>query len=94
MSSTPYHTVKHLIVTEKGTALAERGTYMFCVHRKARKQQVKQAVETLYKVHVERVRMMTMPPKRRVVRKGIAGERSRYKKALVTLREGDKIVIA
>jgi len=94
MSHIPYHTVKYLMVTEKSSALAEQGTYVFCVDRRARKEHVKQAVEAIYKVHVERVNMMTMPPKRRAVRKGIAGNRTRHKKAIVTLKEGDRIVIA
>ncbi len=94
MIRSPHTVVKHLMVTEKGSALAENGTYVFCVDRRARKTHVKQAVEAIYKVRVERVNMMTMPPKRRAVRKGITGNRPRHKKAIVTLKEGDRIVIA
>ncbi len=89
----PYEVIKRPVITEKSQRLAEEyNQYVFEVDRRANKVQVKQAVETIYDVRVTAVRMMNMPAKaarrwgrRRVVR------RPMWKKAVVTLAEGDEI---
>lgn len=83
------------IVTEKMNAQAEvLRKYGFVVNKKANKVQIKKAVENLYGVTVESVSTMNYPGKRksRYTRTGlIHGKQSAYKKAVVTLREGDMI---
>jgi large subunit ribosomal protein L23 len=78
------------IVSEKSTALQERDKYTFEVDRNASKQQIKQAVELSFHVEVIRVNVITMPPKWR----GPGRRRSQtspWKKAVVTLKPGQKI---
>ncbi len=83
------------IVTEKMTSLGERyGRYGFIVRRSATKQQIRQAVESLYNVSVETVNTMVYAGKRksRFTKAGvIAGKTTSYKKAIVTLAKGESI---
>lgn len=75
-------------ITEKTSSVD--GTYVFVVRREANKTLVRRAVEARYGVNVERVRMLRMPAKER--RRGrIAGWRPGFKKAVVTIRRGQKI---
>jgi large subunit ribosomal protein L23 len=79
-------------VTEKNTSLQVQGKYAFEVDGDANKVQVKEAVEKAFKVTVMSVNVMTVRGKeKRVGRKQIAG--SPWKKAVVTLKAGDKIQI-
>jgi large subunit ribosomal protein L23 len=83
------------VVTEKMNAQADGlKKYGFIVHKKANKVQIKKAVENLYGVTVEAVNTMLYDGKRksRFTRKGyITGKRNAFKKAVITLREGDSI---
>lgn len=83
------------IVTEKMNAQADvLRKYGFVVHKKANKVQIKKAVENLYGVTVESVDTMNYAGKRksRYTRTGlVTGKQTAYKKAVVTLREGDII---
>jgi large subunit ribosomal protein L23 len=83
------------IVTEKMTALGERyNRYGFVVEKKASKLQIKKAVEGLYNVSVDTVNTMIYGGKKksRYTKSGvIAGKTNSYKKAIVTLVEGDTI---
>ena len=83
------------IVTEKMNAQGDiLRKYGFIVNRKANKIQIKKAVENLYGVTVASVDTMNYPGKRksRYTRTGlVSGKQSAYKKAVVTLREGDLI---
>ncbi len=85
------------VVTEKSTALKEDfNRYVFRVDVKANKRQIKKAVEELFEVKVKDVRTAVIRGKRSVVmnRKGrFEGYRPNWKKAYVTLAEGDKIDI-
>ena len=78
--------------SEKSYAASTRGTYTFKVHPDAHKTQIRQAVEQLFEVHVERVNVIKVPakPKRRGAFKGT---RPGWKKAVVQLRAGDVIEI-
>jgi large subunit ribosomal protein L23 len=79
------------LVSEKGTLLAEStNQVLFKVRPEANKIEVKKAVETLFKVKVEKVRMARYLGKVRRVGRNM-GRRAEWKKAYVTLREGDKI---
>ena len=89
--STIYRVIKRPIITEKGLTLKENDrTLCFEVDDNASKTQIQEAVEQLFKVKVARVRTMVVPGKLR--RRGkYSGYRSDWKKAYVTLKEGDKI---
>jgi large subunit ribosomal protein L23 len=79
------------LISEKGTALAESvNQVLFKVRTDANKIEVKHAVETLFKVKVVQVRMARYLGKMRRIGKNI-GRRPAWKKAYVTLKEGDKI---
>lgn len=89
-----YEVIKRPVVTEKANVLTAQRQYTFEVDRRANKALVKQAVETVYGVRVTAVNLANMPAKvakrwgrRRVVRQGT------WKKAVVTLAEGDKIAV-
>lgn len=79
------------IITERATTAQERlGQVTFEVKKAANKNQIKSAVETIYGVSVSAVRTMTMPGK--LKRRGQSiGKRPNWKKAIVQLKEGDKI---
>jgi len=83
--------IKAPLISEKGTLLTENANQvLFKVRTDANKIEVKQAVEALFKVKVEQVRMARYLGKMRRVGKSM-GRRSDWKKAYVTLKEGDKI---
>ena len=79
------------LLTEKITGLREKtNTVGFVVHPDANRIQIRQAVETLLKVKVEKVNIMNIRGK--IKRLGrFSGRRSDWKKALVTLKEGEKL---
>jgi len=86
--------LKRPLVTEKVSALNEKGKYGFIVSIKANKVEIKNAVEQQYGVNVERVNTMRVMGKRksRFTKAGaISGNRPSYKKAIVTLASGEVI---
>lgn len=82
------------LLTERSTILKEKfNQYLFEAAKSAGKTDIKRAIEELFKVQVLKVRTMTMPGKfRRQGKSG--GYRSDWKKALVTLQQGQKIDIS
>ncbi|MBI4375744.1 MAG: 50S ribosomal protein L23 [Elusimicrobia bacterium] len=89
-----YRTIVRPLLTERSTILKERhNQYVFETTLAASKTDIKRAVEGLFKVNVEDVRTMVMPGKFRRYGRG-GGQRSDWKKAIVTLREGQKIDVA
>ena len=89
----PQDIIQAPLISEKGTALTETvNQVLFKVRPDANKIEVKHAVEMLFKVKVEQVRMARYLGKMRRVGKNI-GRRPTWKKAYVTLKEGDKIVL-
>jgi large subunit ribosomal protein L23 len=88
--------IKRPIITEKLTQLQEEyNRYSFVVDRNATKAEVKNEIERLYpEVKVTKINTMIMPskPKGRYTRGGfISGRSKKWKKAIITLREGDTI---
>jgi len=83
------------LVTEKMNELAERfNRYGFIVDRRASKPQIKSAIENLYDVKVQSINTMIYggKVKSRYTKSGvISGKTASYKKAIVTLAEGDSI---
>jgi large subunit ribosomal protein L23 len=80
-------------ISEKGSLLQENNQYIFRVDKRKNKIEVKQAVESLYKVKVLNVNIINQAPRPKKWR-GKTGYRSSYKKAVVTLKAGDKIELA
>jgi large subunit ribosomal protein L23 len=78
------------IVSEKSYDLMEQGRYTFEVHRDARKEQIAQAIEEIFRVRVEKVNTMNVSGKPRRLRYNKGLSRS-WKKAIVTLKAGDTI---
>lgn len=87
---TCYDVVKTLLRTEKGTQMEPQRKYIFHVDKKSNKLEIKKAVEEIYKVKVLDVNTVLVPGKRKRVRQEI-GYTVDWKKALVTLKEGEKI---
>ncbi|MEC7863868.1 MAG: 50S ribosomal protein L23 [Bacteroidota bacterium] len=87
--------IKKPVITEKMTDQSEKyNRFAFVVDRKANKIEIKKAVEEMYDVVVDSVRTMVCIGKKRVrgTKSGmIVGKTSTYKKAIVTLAEGDSI---
>ena len=82
------------LVTEKVSALNEKGKYGFIVNRKANKVEIKKAVEKMYGVTVEDVNTMNYLGKKKArytKSKIITGRTSSFKKAIVTVADGDII---
>lgn len=86
--------LKKPLVTEKVSALNEKGKYGFIVDAAANKVEIKKAVEAQYGVNVEKVNTMNVMGKlkTRYTKAGVlSGRRPSYKKAIVTLAEGEVI---
>ncbi|MFN6945405.1 MAG: 50S ribosomal protein L23 [Cytophagaceae bacterium] len=86
--------LKQPLVTEKVAALNENGKYGFVVDKKANKIQIKEAVEKMYGVNVKEVKTMICAGKSKskmTKTRIISGRTSSYKKAIVTLAQGEII---
>ncbi len=85
-----YEVLRRPLITEKTAMLQAQGKYAFEIAGEANKLQVKQAVEKAFKVGVLAVNVMTVSGKtRRIGRRQVLTPS--WKKAIVTLRPGDKI---
>jgi large subunit ribosomal protein L23 len=87
-----YKILKEPHISEKATVLTDQNKYVFKIMPRANKVETKKAVENLYGVRVKDVNIINVHRKRRVLR-GIEGFKTGYKKAIVTLEEGEKIEI-
>jgi large subunit ribosomal protein L23 len=90
--STSYDIIRRPVITEKGLTLKEQDkTLCFEVSNRASKTQIKEAIERIFKVKVQAVRTMNVPGKER--RRGkFTGYRPDWKKAYVTLCDGEKMI--
>jgi len=82
--------VKYPIITDKATRLLENNQYSFMVDRYSDKLAIKSAIEYLFKVKVVKINTCRLPRKKKRVGKYI-GWKPQYKKAIVSLSEGDVI---
>ena len=88
------HTILNaLLRTEKGVQQSASDKYFFSVKKSANKIQIKKAVEDVYKVKVISVNTQVVPGKLKRVRTQL-GKTPDWKKAVVTLKEGQKIDLA
>jgi large subunit ribosomal protein L23 len=86
--------IKTVRVTEKGTRQSEKlNQYTVKADPRANKIQIRQAVQELFKVKVIKINTMSVRGKVRRQRTAAEGRTSAWKKAIVTLKEGDKIVL-
>jgi len=82
--------VKYPLITDKATRLLETNQYTFVVTRSSNKINIKLAIEYLFNVKVVKVNTCTLPRKKKRVGRYL-GLKPQYKKAIVTLSEGDVI---
>lgn len=89
---TPYQVIGQPLITEKAYKQVETmNTYTFRVHDSASKNDIKASIEHIYKVRPLSIRVQNVIEKGRNQRKLV---RRSYKKAIITLKEGDKIDLA
>ena len=87
-----YDVVKDPHISEKGTFLSAQNKYVFKVYGNTNKPEIKKSVEGIYGVDVIKVHIVNIPPKKRRLGK-TEGFKKGYKKAMVTLKVGQKIEI-
>ena len=91
MKTDPYQILKKPLVTEKSTQMLADGNWVsFKVHSEANKIQIKEAVEKVFSVTVTKVNTLIVPGKSRRFG-GSIGHTKSWKKAMLRLKEGDKI---
>lgn len=89
-----FDVIKTVRLTEKGTRQGEEfNQYTVVADRRANKVQIRQAVQELFKVKVVKVNTLNVRGKARRKRTAQAGKAMDWKKAIVTLKDGDKIVL-
>lgn len=89
-----FQIIKTVRLTEKGTRQGEKfNQYTVVADPRANKTQIRQAVQELFKVKVVRVNTLNVRGKLRRQRTTQAGRSMNWKKAIVTLKEGEKIVL-
>ncbi len=84
--------IKRALITEKANRLREMNVYQFEVVKNASKYHIKEAIEKLFDVEVIDVKTSYLPPKLRRLGRS-TGYKSGYKKATVTIKQGQKIEI-
>ena len=90
VSAQMYDTIVRPVITEKSMLVSENGKVTFVVPLSASKDDVKAAIESIFNVKVEKVNTIRQFGKTKLFR-GRKGERSDFKKALVTLAKGQNI---
>lgn len=87
-----YNVIIRPVITERAYDLMEEGKYTFEVAKKAPKEEIADAVEKLFNVHVLKVNTSNVKPKNKRVRY-IEGKTRTWKKAIVTIAPGEQIEI-
>ena len=89
-----YEIIKTVRLTEKGTRQGEKfNQYTIVADRRSTKPQIRHAVQELFKVKVTKVNTLNVRGKARRQRTAQAGTTMAWKKAIVTLKDGDKITL-
>ncbi|HPN96435.1 MAG TPA: 50S ribosomal protein L23 [Candidatus Moranbacteria bacterium] len=91
-NSIAYRVLMEPWITEAATMMVENNKYVFKVAPKATKGEIKKSIEDLYGVNVAAINTVNIPRKKRIRGRSL-GFKSGFKKAIVTLKEGDKIDI-
>ena len=82
--------IKYPVISDKATRLLESNKYTFMVDRRANKFTIKKVIEFIFNVNIINVNTLNQPPKKRTVGR-FSGKKSQYKKAIITLKDGDSI---
>ena len=85
-----YNTILSPVITEKATKISEKNQYVFKVRIDSNKKEIKEAIEKLFKVKVKSVNTTKIKGKIKIF-KGTKGRRSDYKKAIISLNEGENL---
>jgi large subunit ribosomal protein L23 len=85
--------IKKPLVTERATDLNALGQYVFIVKPRATKPEIRKAIHEIYKVDAISVNVINRPPKRKRFGGVMKGKKEGYRKAIITLKEGQKIEI-
>lgn len=85
-----YRTILSPVITEKATKISEKNQYVFKVRIDSNKKEIKEAIEKLFKVKVKSVNTTKIKGKIKIF-KGTKGRRSDYKKAIISLNEGENL---
>jgi len=86
-------TIVSPVITEKATTLSEFNKTVFRVHKGASKNSIKKSIEKIFKVNVIKINTINLKGKTKLV-KGKKSSRPGYKKAIVTLKKGQRIDLA
>lgn len=86
-----YDVIRRPIITEKSNVMAEQHQYVFEVASNANKIQIREAIETIFDVEVNKVNTMVMPAKRGRRGRKYYWRSNEWKKAVVTLKPGNSI---
>jgi len=90
----PYSVIETILVTERSMELADENKYVFKVNTDANKIDIRAAVESIYDVKVSSVNVMNrLGKKKRMGRSPKVGRRANWKKAIVTLSEGEISIV-
>jgi large subunit ribosomal protein L23 len=84
--------LKYPVISDKTTLILENNKYTFMVDRRANKDMIKKVIEYVFNVSVTRVNTLKSPRKKRTVGR-FSGYRTQYKKAIVTIKDGDTITL-
>lgn len=82
--------IKRPLITDKTTKLLELNQYSFIVDKKATKNDIKQAIQYIFNVHITKINTVRLYPKYKNVGK-FKGKKAQYKKAIFTLKQNDQI---
>ncbi|MAJ24066.1 MAG: 50S ribosomal protein L23 [Rickettsiales bacterium] len=85
-----YKIILSPVITEKATKISEKNQYVFKVRIDSNKKEIKEAIEKLFKVKVKSVNTTKIKGKIKIF-KGTKGKRSDYKKAIISLNEGENL---
>ena len=85
-----YDIIKFPVVTEKSTKISENNQFVFKVGIHSTKDEIKKAVEKVFKVKVKAINTIKVKGKKKIF-KGTKGKRSDYKKAVITLLKGETL---
>ena len=85
-----YNVIVSPVITDKATNISEKNQYVFKVTISSDKKIIKQAIEKLFKVKVKSINTTKVKGKVKIF-KGTKGRRADYKKAIVSLKEGENL---
>ncbi len=90
VGSFSYEIIKEPHVSEKSTNLSQQNKYVFKIYSNSNKPEIKKSVEGIYGVDVLSVNVIKIPKKKRIIGRS-QGFKKGYNKAIVTIKEGQKI---